>query len=219
MVCIREAVATSSVRACLRQAAPKAPARWTVPRTQTISSQPQTHKNCLLFRLSRTLPDSPASMRSQTLKKPGQLADDGQKPSYPFNLPVAGPMPTQETQRYTGYRLQPFMYEPYGQRSKQLSQVMSSTSPIPFSLPAPNPHDWRYEMRREAQEIIPRLFLGPFASAKDENWLKAKGITHIVTIIDHSERTIIRPRFPDQLTYFHVYVRPLVLGLAYLRTE
>jgi hypothetical protein len=133
------------------------------------------------------------------------MASEGQNTGYPFNLPIGGPVQKQEAERFTGYRLQPFMYEPYGHRSKQAA-VMSSTSMIPFTLPAPNPHDWKYEMRREAQEIIPRLFLGPFASAKSEEWLRSKGITHVVCIRDQSEKALLRPRFPNEICYQVVYV-------------
>ena len=48
----------------------------------------------------------------------------------------------------------------------------------------PNGRKWQYDMRREMQEILPGLFLGPYASAnrKSLGTLQAHGITHIVCI-------------------------------------
>jgi hypothetical protein len=34
-------------------------------------------------------------------------------------------------------------------------------------------------MRREAQLIIPHLWLGPFQSSLKKDWLKEQGITHM----------------------------------------
>lgn len=46
---------------------------------------------------------------------------------------------------------------------------------------SPRPHetDDRYEMRREAQEIIPGVFLGPIQASTNMNRLKSMGITHM----------------------------------------
>jgi len=44
------------------------------------------------------------------------------------------------------------------------------------------PTDWKYEMRREMQEVIPGVFLGPYAAAKDHAALKNNRITHILMI-------------------------------------
>lgn len=47
--------------------------------------------------------------------------------------------------------------------------------------PAAHAHkaDDRYEMRREAQEIIPGVFLGPIQASTNLNRLKSMGITHM----------------------------------------
>lgn len=42
--------------------------------------------------------------------------------------------------------------------------------------------DWTYERRREAQKILPYIFLGPLTSAKDANFLRNEGITMLVGI-------------------------------------
>ncbi|CAK5269810.1 unnamed protein product [Mycena citricolor] len=65
----------------------------------------------------------------------------------------------------------------------------------------PGDVEWRYEMRRECQEILPGLFLGPFVASKSLDTLRSIGITHIVCIRDAKEAFSVRPRFPDQFEY------------------
>ncbi|KAK0221902.1 protein-tyrosine phosphatase-like protein [Armillaria fumosa] len=61
--------------------------------------------------------------------------------------------------------------------------------------------EWRYEMRRECQEILPGLLLGPFVVSKSFDTLKALQITHIVCIRDVKESFSVKPRFPDHFQY------------------
>ena len=42
--------------------------------------------------------------------------------------------------------------------------------------------EWTYERRREAQMILPYLYLGPMTAAKDEAWLRREGITCILGV-------------------------------------
>ena len=65
---------------------------------------------------------------------------------------------------------------------------------------------WRYDMRREMQEIVPNLYLGPYASAKRSNYevLKQVGITHIVCVRQFIERKYIYPNFPNEFEYLIV---------------
>lgn len=42
--------------------------------------------------------------------------------------------------------------------------------------------EWSYERRREAQMILPYLYLGPMTVAKDEEWLKRTGITMVLGV-------------------------------------
>lgn len=42
--------------------------------------------------------------------------------------------------------------------------------------------EWSYERRREAQMILPYLYLGPLAAVKDETWLKREGITFVLGV-------------------------------------
>ncbi|RHZ64538.1 hypothetical protein Glove_323g19 [Diversispora epigaea] len=66
--------------------------------------------------------------------------------------------------------------------------------------------DWKYEMRRQMQEILPGLFLGPYSCSKDLDLLKSNNISHIVSIRDFSEKVLLRPRFPDYFQYFEIEV-------------
>ncbi|KAK2459671.1 hypothetical protein APHAL10511_008316 [Amanita phalloides] len=65
----------------------------------------------------------------------------------------------------------------------------------------PSDVEWRYEMRRECQEIIPNLYLGPFVASKSLETLKSLGISHIVCIRDAKEAFSVRPRFPEHFKY------------------
>ncbi|GFZ44034.1 hypothetical protein JCM24511_01755 [Saitozyma sp. JCM 24511] len=73
-----------------------------------------------------------------------------------------------------------------------------SAAPMP---PVQLSSEWRYEMRREAQLIIPHLWLGPFQSSLKKDWLKEQGITHILCIRDQREAMLIKPRFPGEFQY------------------
>lgn len=77
-----------------------------------------------------------------------------------------------------------------------------------------NNGEWEYAMRREMQEIIPGLFLGPYASAMKSklDTLLNTGITHIVCIRQSIEANFVRPNFPHNFRY-------LVLDMADCPTE
>ncbi|KAF7314176.1 hypothetical protein MKEN_00889800 [Mycena kentingensis (nom. inval.)] len=68
-------------------------------------------------------------------------------------------------------------------------------------IQGPGDVEWRYEMRRECQEIIPGLLLGPFVASKSLQTLQSLNITHIVCIRDAKEAFSVRPRFPEHFTY------------------
>ncbi|KAI9824386.1 MAG: hypothetical protein M1832_001921 [Thelocarpon impressellum] len=42
--------------------------------------------------------------------------------------------------------------------------------------------DWRYESRREAQKILPFVYLGPVGAARDKGFLRREGITMLLAI-------------------------------------
>lgn len=52
-----------------------------------------------------------------------------------------------------------------------------------FKLP-PHMNDWKYHMRREAQMILPFLYLGPWACLRDRVWLDREGFTLLLAIRD-----------------------------------
>lgn len=63
----------------------------------------------------------------------------------------------------------------------------SPEHPIPKSLTpylAPNPfiEQWRYESRREAQQILPWVWLGSFGCTKDKGLLAERGITLLIAV-------------------------------------
>ncbi|WWC94128.1 hypothetical protein V866_000967 [Kwoniella sp. B9012] len=62
-------------------------------------------------------------------------------------------------------------------------------------------NEWKYEMRREAQQIIPGLYLGPFQSSTNLTKMKLMGITHVLCIRDKKESSLIYPRFPTEFRY------------------
>lgn len=74
--------------------------------------------------------------------------------------------------------------------------------------------DWVYKKRREMQEILPGVYLGPYAAAMKSKLqsLQADGITHIVCIRQDVEAHLIKPNFPDHFNY-------LVLEVADSMTE
>lgn len=63
--------------------------------------------------------------------------------------------------------------------------------------------EWVRRMRQEMQEIVPGLFLGPWASASKRSLegLKEKGITHIVCVRHIMQRSVILPRHEGQFVY------------------
>ncbi|SCV72319.1 BQ2448_3856 [Microbotryum intermedium] len=71
----------------------------------------------------------------------------------------------------------------------------------------PNRVDWRYEMRREAQQILPGLFIGPFQPSWNLQTLARLGITHILCIAESREQHLFRAKFPDRFMYLILEVR------------
>uniref|UniRef100_A0A8C5XPS4 Serine/threonine/tyrosine-interacting protein n=1 Tax=Microcebus murinus TaxID=30608 RepID=A0A8C5XPS4_MICMU len=69
--------------------------------------------------------------------------------------------------------------------------------------------EWTYPMRREMQEILPGLFLGPYSSAMKSKLpiLQKHGITHIICIRQNIEANFIKPNFQPLFRY-------LVLDIA-----
>ncbi|KAI8993263.1 protein-tyrosine phosphatase-like protein [Pilobolus umbonatus] len=67
--------------------------------------------------------------------------------------------------------------------------------------------DWQYEMRRDIQEIIPGLYLGPYSTCRQIDYLKSKGITHVLSIIDGHEAQLFRTaNLSSQFQYNQIQV-------------
>jgi len=82
------------------------------------------------------------------------------------------------------------------------------------ALPPIDNEDWQYVMRRTMQEIIPGLFLGPYAVATKSKLadLKMAGITHIVCVREYRERNLIRPNHPDDFIYMIAEVEDSIMA-------
>ncbi|KAI1320569.1 hypothetical protein EDD11_000531 [Mortierella claussenii] len=66
--------------------------------------------------------------------------------------------------------------------------------------------EWRYEQRREMQEILPAIFLGPYSATRNLEELKKAGITHIVSLWDVSESRILKVHHPDHFKYLQLEI-------------
>ncbi|KAF9438532.1 hypothetical protein BGZ76_007063 [Entomortierella beljakovae] len=66
--------------------------------------------------------------------------------------------------------------------------------------------EWKYEQRREMQEILPSIFLGPHSATRNLDELKSAGITHIISLWDQSESKILKVHHPDQFTYLQLNI-------------
>ncbi|XP_044253844.1 serine/threonine/tyrosine-interacting protein-like [Tribolium madens] len=75
--------------------------------------------------------------------------------------------------------------------------------------------EWTYTMRRNMQEIVPGLFLGPYSSAQKHclKTLRDHGISHIICVRQDIEAQYIKPQINDlSITY-------LTLNIADTATE
>ncbi|CAK7212579.1 hypothetical protein SBRCBS47491_001514 [Sporothrix bragantina] len=45
-------------------------------------------------------------------------------------------------------------------------------------------NNWMYEMRRDAQQVLPHVYLGPSNAARDRNFLRSAGITKVMAVRD-----------------------------------
>ena len=54
--------------------------------------------------------------------------------------------------------------------------------------------EWTYTMRRDMQEIVPGVYLGPYAAAGKKNLarLEQVGISHVVCVRQEIERNFIK---------------------------
>jgi serine/threonine/tyrosine-interacting protein len=92
-------------------------------------------------------------------------------------------------------------------------------------IQGPGDIEWKYEMRRECQEILPGLWLGPFLASKNLDLLQSLNLTHMyvyrvmscsidgewtkhsLCIRDAKEAFSVKPRFPDHFQYMTLDVQ------------
>ncbi|KAK9703366.1 Dual specificity phosphatase, catalytic domain [Popillia japonica] len=98
---------------------------------------------------------------------------------------------------------------------KDMADLIDMTS-VYNAIPVyPSTTNWTYSMRRNMQEIIPGVFLGPYSTALKNcrSILLDKGITHIICVRQDIEAHFIKPQFTDHtFTY-------LTLDIADIATE
>ncbi|TGZ82698.1 phosphatases II, partial [Ascodesmis nigricans] len=62
--------------------------------------------------------------------------------------------------------------------------------------------DWKYEQRREAQQLLPHLWLGPLSSLRQSDFLLTHNITQVINVRSHMSRGVgIIPKLPPGVTY------------------
>lgn len=81
--------------------------------------------------------------------------------------------------------------------------------PLPSHPTVVDPLDWKYEMRRDMQEILPNIYLGPYSASKNLQLLQSTGITHLVLIRSAAER-LIKKAFPDKFIYNELVVTDII---------
>ena len=61
--------------------------------------------------------------------------------------------------------------------------------------------DWKYEERREAQQVLPFLYLGPDGPARDKNFLTKAGITMCLAVRNtlSARANLLNPKAPREL--------------------
>jgi len=84
--------------------------------------------------------------------------------------------------------------------------TVATTSPLFPQVPTNSnsaEFDWSYSMRRQMQEIIPGIFLGPYAVATKKmlSYLQENNISHIVCVRHPLEARTIKPNFPEIISY------------------
>ncbi|KAL1757942.1 protein-tyrosine phosphatase-like protein [Schizophyllum commune] len=81
------------------------------------------------------------------------------------------------------------------------NRIQYSPEQLKNFIQGPADVEWKYEMRRSCQEILPGLYLGSFVVSKELETLKSLGITHVVCIRDAKEAFTVKPRFPQDFKY------------------
>ncbi|ODN05334.1 Serine/threonine/tyrosine-interacting protein B [Orchesella cincta] len=87
-----------------------------------------------------------------------------------------------------------------------LDAEMGEPDPYPNLPVIEDADDWMYIMRRTMQEIVPNLFLGPYAAVTRASLerMKEAGLTHVVCVRSNSEARFIRANHPEHFQYLIV---------------
>jgi len=83
------------------------------------------------------------------------------------------------SQTMTEEQLRELIQGPQDVEWKYAPPLLSSDRWFQITYARPSANDDRYEMRRECQEILPGLILGPLQAAKSLDILQRLGITHV----------------------------------------
>jgi hypothetical protein len=67
-------------------------------------------------------------------------------------------------------------------KSSSVSGTVTTDEKMKEIIQGPGDIEWRYEMRRECQEILPGLWLGPFLVSKSLETLQSLAITHMCAL-------------------------------------
>jgi serine/threonine/tyrosine-interacting protein len=60
---------------------------------------------------------------------------------------------------------------------------------------------WEYDDRRQAQEMSPGIWLGPYSAAKYGNFMTSAGLSHVLIVTSELEAKFLNPLFSDRLVY------------------
>jgi len=93
-----------------------------------------------------------------------------------------------------------------GEPQNHVDPTVTYVNPTYPHLPPSEYAEWTYKMRRNMQEIIPGLFLGPYASATKAKLddMIAAGLTHVVCVRQLLERNLIRANHQGRFKYLEV---------------
>ena len=109
-------------------------------------------------------------------------ADDTRSPSPPSHLPTNAyttGLPAPPRILIPPPSLNPLdsIQAPEWQQPSLQNMVLQCESVLPGTL-----QDWRYEYRRDAQQLLPHLFLGPLASTKNVAFIRNNNITLLLAV-------------------------------------
>ena len=166
------------------------------PRTQSRPFSPGTKETALSIcykapsvHADQTPPNNTQSSPPMTLPEPPPQGAKPPSPSHhPANTYTSGlPAPPR-------ILIPPHALEEYHLLSQH--PALSSLTSVPAHQAAHQ--DWRYESRREAQQLLPHLYLGPLSAARDTAFLQRNNITLLFAIRSNmtARAKLLHPTLP-----------------------